>query len=83
MSLMPFSFKAAMICLIRRSWLACPMQRIVNTITKLPNGETKIKRDSVVTFQISMIMTISTSRQYKKQKIKENTYSSSAANSDR
>lgn len=28
----------------------CPMQRIVNTITKLPNGETKIKRDSVVTF---------------------------------
>lgn len=28
----------------------CPMQRIVNTITKLPNGETKVKRDSVVTF---------------------------------
>jgi len=26
------------------------MQRIVNTITKLPNGETKVKRDSVVTF---------------------------------
>lgn len=28
----------------------CPMQRIVNTVTKLPNGETKVKRDSVVTF---------------------------------
>lgn len=28
----------------------CPMQRIVNTVTKLPNGETKVKRDSLVTF---------------------------------
>ena len=28
----------------------CPMQRIVNTVTKLPNGETKVKRDSAVTF---------------------------------
>ena len=28
----------------------CPMQRIVNIVTKLPNGETKVKRDSVVTF---------------------------------
>nr|DAM00249.1 MAG TPA: hypothetical protein [Caudoviricetes sp.] len=26
------------------------MQRIVNTVTKLPNGETKVKRYSVVTF---------------------------------
>ena len=28
----------------------CPMQRIVNEVTKLPNGETKVKRNSVVTF---------------------------------
>lgn len=28
----------------------CPMQRIVNTVTKLPNGKTKVKRDSLVTF---------------------------------
>ena len=28
----------------------CPMQRIVNEVTKLPNGETKVRRRSEVTF---------------------------------